>query len=59
MTTSCNPLTLIVVKENSMSIHRGYRPEVGDGHVGGSKVWDVDWMVANGRTQPQYVHSKT
>lgn len=59
MITSCNPLTLIVVKENSMSIHCGHRSEVGDGHDGGSKVWNVDWVVADDRTRPQYVHSKT
>ena len=51
-------MTLIVVKENSMSIHRGHRSEVGDGHDGGSKVWNVDWVVADDRTRPQYVHSK-
>lgn len=58
MIISCNPLTLIVVKENSMSIHRGYRPEVGDGYDGGSKVWNVDWVVADDHIRPQYVHSK-
>lgn len=58
MIISCNPLTHIVVNENSMSILRSHRSEAGDGHDGGSKVWNVDWVVADDRTRPQYVHSK-